>query len=267
MSRATLRWMGAREVTASVLCLALALCLFASRASGQTITSVDVLAKPMPDKDRAGFVLLIWGKDFGSSTASVSVSVEPSEGVLIPPSVTLVSQGTLILARFEAIRDYAARRLKVKVGEKESNTFELPNPEPEESKDVHVFRSIIDPKNVSDIFGKRIAKRFVAIQVTVTNRSKDFNFLIHDISLIFKQGLTPEEQKVLREAIDKMLGLQATGETQPKEEAEKLARKLLPLLYGRPSSEEHAKEYELSSIELSILRGVAEKGQVCSAPR
>ncbi len=80
------------------------------------------------------------------------------------------------------------------------------------SEDIRVYRSIMDPKSVSDIFGKRIGKRYVAIQVTITNRSKEFQYLIHDISLDLKDVI---------------------GE-----------------------------EGELSSRELSILRGVAEKGQV-----
>ncbi len=58
---------------------------------------------------------------------------------------------------------------------------------------VRVYRSVLDPKDVRDIFGTRIAKRFIVVQVTVTNRSKDYQFLIHDISLdatLLAGGLT-----------------------------------------------------------------------------
>ena len=81
-----------------------------------------------------------------------------------------------------------------------------------------VYHSLMDPKNVSDIFGKRIGKRFVAIQVTITNPNKEFQYLIHDVSL------------------------DVSGVVDGWEEAGKAA--------------------QLSSRELSILRGVAEKGQV-----
>jgi hypothetical protein len=50
-------------------------------------------------------------------------------------------------------------------------------------KYVKVYRSIIDPKNVKDIFGTRIGKRFIVVQVTVTNRNKQYQLLIHDISM------------------------------------------------------------------------------------
>jgi hypothetical protein len=83
-------------------------------------------------------------------------------------------------------------------------------------KYVKVYRSIIDPKDVADIFGRRIAKRFLVVQVTVTNRNKDYQFLIHDLSL----------------DLSKISGL-GLGDG----------------------------HYELSSDDLSLLRGVAEKGQ------
>lgn len=247
-----------------VLALSLALSLLPSCADAQTVKSIDLLTKPQPDKERTTFVVLIGGKGFGTSLADVTLSVEPTEGILAPLSVISVSRGTMIVARFEARPDYAPRRVTVKVGNKESNTFEIVTPEPAESEgsNVHVFRSILDPKNVSDIFGRRIGKRFVAIQVTVTNRSKDFNYLIHDVSLVFKQGLTPEELGMLSNLLDQLLAKQGVQAAEAKQRAEELIDKLSKLLAKRPTTPEHEKEYELSSVELSILRGVAEKGQV-----
>jgi len=91
-----------------------------------------------------------------------------------------------------------------------------PAPSPSVQDNIYVHVAVIDPKTVSDIFGKRIAKRFVAIQVTVRNKNAEYQFLIHDVSLD------------LRKVFNTRLGS------------------------GR---------YELSSLELSLLRGVAEKGQ------
>lgn len=54
---------------------------------------------------------------------------------------------------------------------------------PSQKESIRVYLSVMDPKNVSDIFGKRIAKRYVAIQITIANRNKDFQYLIHDVSL------------------------------------------------------------------------------------
>lgn len=83
----------------------------------------------------------------------------------------------------------------------------------DQSQYVKVYRSIIDPKNIADIFGRRIAKRFVVLQVTITNKNADYQYLIHDLSLD--------------------LGCIIKG----------------------------GKGYEASSADLSLLRGVAEKGQ------
>jgi hypothetical protein len=54
---------------------------------------------------------------------------------------------------------------------------------PSQKEFVRVYGAVIDPKNVRDIFGKRIAERFIVIQVTITNRNADFQYLIQDVSL------------------------------------------------------------------------------------
>jgi hypothetical protein len=96
----------------------------------------------------------------------------------------------------------------------------------------------MDPKIVADAFGRRIAKRYVAIQVTVANRNARFQFLIHDISLELSSVLSAEALHELEERKKKFRG--------PEEPEKK------PRLEGG---------YELSSDELSLVRGVAEKGQ------
>src|SRR5712664_1671008 len=95
---------------------------------------------------------------------------------------------------------------------------------PVNQNEIHVFVSIMDPKIVSDTFGKRVAERFVAIQVTIGNHNKDFQYLINDVSLNLAKVF-------------------------PDVAAIKVAGRSLPPYYT------------LSSAELSLLRGVAEKGQ------
>jgi hypothetical protein len=89
-------------------------------------------------------------------------------------------------------------------------------------KDVKVYVSVMDPKTVGDVFGRRIGNRFVAIQVTITNRSKDFQLLIHDVSLDLRRIYLHVPSGITRER------------------------------------EEGGDRFELSSLELSLLRGVAE---------
>jgi hypothetical protein len=100
------------------------------------------------------------------------------------------------------------------------------DPPCKKAKDIRVYRTLLDPENVKDIFGARIAQRYVALQVTISNQCVNHQqFLIHDLSLDLTNVLSEEQRRRLKAA-------QGEGAT-----------------------------YELSSEELSILRGVAEKGQ------
>ena len=84
---------------------------------------------------------------------------------------------------------------------------------------VREYVTVLDPKSVSDIFGRRIAKRYVAFQVTISNENKDYQFLIQDISIDLGEVADLESVRI-------------------------------------------PKGYTPSSNDLSILRGVSEKGQV-----
>ena len=48
---------------------------------------------------------------------------------------------------------------------------------------IRVHRLLMAPKNASDDFGHRLGRRYIVYQVTISNDSKDFQFLIHDVSL------------------------------------------------------------------------------------
>lgn len=109
---------------------------------------------------------------------------------------------------------------------------------------VKVFVTFIDQKTVADVFGRRIGGRFVAIQVTITNRSDDFQFLVHDVSLdlreIYVDGL-PVRYRVEGNKVFDERGREVR--------------------MSKGEARQSDYQYELSSLELSLLRGVAEKGQ------
>ena len=84
---------------------------------------------------------------------------------------------------------------------------------------VKEYVTVLDPKSVSDIFGRRIAKRYVAFQVTISNENKDYQFLIQDVSIDLGEVADLESVRI-------------------------------------------PKGYTPSSNDLSMLRGVSEKGQV-----
>ena len=81
---------------------------------------------------------------------------------------------------------------------------------------IRVHRALMAPKNAADDFGRRLGRRYVIYQVTISNDNKDYQYLIHDVS------------------VD------------------------LSALFG---ADPGAYLYAGSSQELSLLRGIPEKGQ------
>lgn len=93
---------------------------------------------------------------------------------------------------------------------------------------LFVHRALIWPKEASDNFGRRLGKRFVTYQVTITNASSDFQYAVSDIVV----DLAPIYNY-----------LQVKAVTTPG--------------YNSPP----ASLFQASSQDLEMLRGVAEKGQ------
>ncbi|HKD79580.1 MAG TPA: FN3 associated domain-containing protein [Candidatus Angelobacter sp.] len=85
---------------------------------------------------------------------------------------------------------------------------------------VGVRRELLAPKEASDVYGRRLGRRYFVYQVRVTNLSKDFQYIVHDISIDLSSVLDPD------------------GVTDP--------NKL---------------KYLASERDLTMLRGVTEKGQ------
>ena len=182
----------------------------------QSISNVSVSSKSGAQGQTSEFTLKITGKEFGSDASKVSVLVSP--GKLSAAVGSLSTDGKVLTATFTAAADYDPGTVSVTANGTASEPYVISRAAEQSDlqKYVRVYRTLIDPKVVADVFGRRIAKRFVVLQVTVTNRNKDYELLIHDLSLDLK-GL----------AIGKAFG----------------------------------KRQEVSSVELSLLRGVAERGQ------
>jgi hypothetical protein len=92
---------------------------------------------------------------------------------------------------------------------------------------IGVRRELLAPKEASDVYGHRLGKRYIIYQVRISDYSKDYQYVIHDISLNLKEVLT-------RKLTDAQIN----------------AAKKLP-----PSA------YLASSRDLDLLRGIPEKGQ------
>lgn len=67
-----------------------------------------------------------------------------------------------------------------------ARTFDRPD-------DVSCSFSILGWQETSDVFGRRVANDYVAIQVNVRNLSHDNEFLIHDIQIAVDTGVNPRQ--------------------------------------------------------------------------
>jgi hypothetical protein len=122
---------------------------------------------------------------------------------------------------------------------------------------IKVWRSIMAPKNVADTFGHRIASKYIAMQVTIANRNKDYQWLIQDASVDIRRLLDQEKQAgrkcdgnlpLLLAALEK--------ESTPQDKDGNLKPIKVPSDYSTPG--DYAR---VTSADLTVLRGVAEKGQ------
>lgn len=172
------------------------------------------------------FKLRIEGSGFmeGMGNTKVSLNPPPSE----QPTVDSVSaKGTILEASFRAPTGYRPRVLTVTASNNEAIQYPIPAEDepPDNSTGVYVYRGVLPPKVVSDMFGRRIAKRFIAVKTIITNRNREFGWVIHDLTLDLRR---------VRNRWNKPGGL---------------------------ASRMKDGEIQVSSVELELLRGVAEKGR------
>jgi hypothetical protein len=93
---------------------------------------------------------------------------------------------------------------------------------------LYVHRALVWPKQATDDFGYRLGRRFVVYQVSVTNASTEFEYEIGDIVVDLEPIFTKLQ---------------------------------VPLIETHAGQKSQYAMYEASSQDLSMLRGVPEKGQ------
>jgi hypothetical protein len=136
------------------------------------------------------------------------------------------------------------------------------------NKYIFTYISVLDPNIAEDVFGKRISDRFVVIQVTITNKNSDFQFLIHDVSLDLKKVFGKNvAYELAADAFDRSSCVtdcmaRNAPETSATDQNRALSLETCRKACGNtPREDEPTLRFELSSLELSLIRGVAEKGQ------
>ena len=92
---------------------------------------------------------------------------------------------------------------------------------------IGVRRELLAAKEASDVYGRRLGKRYIVYQVRISDYSKDYQYVVHDISLNLKDVL-------LRQGVP---GTYKDGVELP------------------------ATAFLASSRDLDVLRGIPEKGQ------
>jgi hypothetical protein len=137
-------------------------------------------------------------------------------------------------------------------------------------KYIKVWRTLMAPKNVADAFGPRIAKRYIAIQLTVANRSTEYQWLIQDASVNLEKLLLDLNEKITgsKGDKDKNYGCQPnlTRLLQALQELGIVMPSTTPTPPNKPVKFEYqdgtpgGTSADVSSADLTVLRGVAEKG-------
>jgi hypothetical protein len=138
-------------------------------------------------------------------------------------------------------------------------------------KYIKVWRTLMAPKNVADTFGPRIAKRYIAVRLTVANRSTEYQWLIQDASVNLEKLLLDLNEKITGSKGDKdkesgcqpnltrlLLALQELGVVMPSTTPTPPTNK--PVKFEYHDSTQGGTSADVSSADLTVLRGVAEKG-------
>jgi hypothetical protein len=117
---------------------------------------------------------------------------------------------------------------------------------------IAVSSTFVPPRNVADTFGKRIARRSIALQVTVVNRNSEYPWLLHEALIDVSRMLAHLEGRAecspslgrLLESIERFRA--QSGPAEPDDAA------------GHGGA-------QIGSAGLPVLRGIAEKGQALDA--
>ncbi len=153
------------------------------------IDEAEVIAGPTMNSGAAWFGLVVFGSGLGPQ-GELTLSVFPRQGLASDPKVlSSKDDGTMGVAEFLAESGYEAESIQATVGNNSSEPFVIDLETDPDLEWVELWRSIMDPKAVADNLGKRIAKTYIAIQVTVRNKSKDHEFIIHDLTVDLSEAL------------------------------------------------------------------------------
>jgi hypothetical protein len=133
----------------------------------------------------------------GDSLRSLATAIDASDFQGKKPS----DASTVVLAKaskIEADPGKVASAATAAQNAVSPQTFERP-------PDVSCSFSIMQWKETSDTFGRRVANQYVAIEVNVRNLNDQYDFLIHDVQIAVDTGLTPAQFGRFKASRDKLI--------------------------------------------------------------
>lgn len=173
-----------------------------------------------------------------------------------PTQINRLTQSLWIIALALALNAFALSATTFA----QPSDSKAPNCQPEDrgqdkksENHIKVYSTVLAPKDVADIFGRRIAKRFIAIQVTIANHNRDLQFLIHDVTINRCKGGSGSDNKDFLSRVNEIVSKADIKLS--------LNAKLMKSISSPPvSASGGGNSFRMSSIDIKLLRGVAEKG-------
>lgn len=203
-----------------------------------------------------------------SSLKTVKVAVPAGMGVTIVEPTLLLDNDTrmLINIRIDAAVQPGDILFHVSKGITTKSTVlklvkRMPLPLDATEGGAFAYVTLVDPENVHDIFGRRISQRYIALQVTVENLSSQHDYLIHDVSLDLNEVFLDPSGKSVAATNDSNKNQDNKGAARPDVKQRQKGPPLQTQTVAVEKSLARPYRYRLSSLELALMRGVAERGQ------
>ena len=203
-----------------------------------------------------------------SALDTVTVEAPEGWGVKIKGKPSLANDKTVMIVTVEL--DETAEPGEVQLRVKKSgqtttlvlNLIKRKPLRPDTEGGAYAFVTLMDPNNVADIFGSRIAHRYIALQVTIENYNDKLDYLIRDVSLDLNKVFPAQDPAA-------SLRTKGTGQATQPDDVKGWEKRMGPPLNASGNQDSATGEgfelskyrFRLSSMELSLVRGIAEKGQ------
>jgi hypothetical protein len=211
-----------------------------SAATGKTldVNVVGQFTNFVPGSTKADF-----GEEIAVNSVKVTDSAHASVNLTILANATPGGRDVTITANNEPVMGHNGFWVEGVAPGTAGTGDDNPSTDWMNSRYIKMRRTLMAPKSVADTFGRRIGERYIALQITIYNRSNQYQWLIQDASVDLNNLY--QSMKVAR-----------TRDGCSKSTLNELWETLNTICGPDNYCDKNA-----SSADLTMLRGVAEKGQ------